>query len=94
MGPGKSYTGVLGTVRTADGYWSQDYVGQETWSRDRGPYLRGPADDIMLRHYGACDICQSFGDACIASRPRQLSFAYANDGAGPMRNNRVMDKRN
>ena len=34
MGPGKSYTGVLGTVRTADGYWSQDYVGQETWSRD------------------------------------------------------------
>ena len=30
MGPGKSYMGVLGTVRTADGYWSQDYVGQET----------------------------------------------------------------
>ena len=30
MGPGKSYTGVLGTVCTADGYWSQDYVGQET----------------------------------------------------------------
>ena len=30
MDPGKSYTGVLGTVRKADGYWSQDYVGQET----------------------------------------------------------------
>ena len=29
MGLGKSYMGVLGTVRTADGYWSQDYVGQE-----------------------------------------------------------------
>ena len=29
MGPGKSYTGVFGTVRTANGYWSQDYVGQE-----------------------------------------------------------------
>ena len=29
MGPGKSYMGVLGTVHTADGYWSQDYVGQE-----------------------------------------------------------------
>ena len=29
MGPGKSYTGVLGTVRTAYGYWSQDYIGQE-----------------------------------------------------------------
>ena len=69
MGPGKSYTGVLGTVRTADGYWSQDYVGQETWSRDQGPYLRGPADDIMLRHYGACDICQSFGDAFCVTAP-------------------------
>ena len=30
MGTGKSYTGVLGTVHTADGYWSQDYIGQET----------------------------------------------------------------
>ena len=29
MGPGKSYMGVLGTVHKADGYWSQDYVGQE-----------------------------------------------------------------
>ena len=68
MGPGKSYTGVLGTIRTANGYWSQDYVGQETWLRDWGLYLRGPADDITLRHYGACDICWSFGDTfCITA---------------------------
>ena len=68
MGPGKSYMGVLGTIRTADGYWSQDYVGQETKNTGRGPYLRGLADDIMLRHYGACDTCRSFGDAfCITA---------------------------
>ena len=28
------------------------------------------------------------------SRPQQLSFAYANDGAGPVRNNHVTDERN
>ena len=66
MGLGRSYTGVLGTIHTADGYWSQDYVGQETWLRDQGPYLRGPADDVTLCHYGACNICRSFSDAfCI-----------------------------
>ena len=72
MGPGKSYTGVLGTIRTADGYWSQDYVGQETWSRDWGPYLRGPADDVMLHHYGTCDICRSFGDAFYVTAPATI----------------------
>ena len=29
----------------------------------------------------------------FASRPRQLSFMYANDGAGPVRNNCVTDER-
>ena len=68
MGPGESYTGLFGTVHTANGYWSQDYVGQETFNTGRGPYLRGPADDVMLRHYGACDICGSFGDAfCVTA---------------------------
>ena len=93
MGPGKSYTGVLGTIRTADGYWSQDYMGQETWLRDWGLYLRGPADDIMLCHYGACDICRA-SVMHFASRPQQPSFTYANDGAGPVRNNHITDKRN
>ena len=66
MGPGKSYTGLFGTVRTANGYWSQDYVGQEMFNTGQGPYLRGPADDVMLCHYGVCDICRSFGDAfCV-----------------------------
>ena len=69
MGPAKSYTGVLRTIRTADGYWSQDYVGQEAWSRDRGLYLRGLADDVTLRHYSACDICRSFSDAFCVMAP-------------------------
>ena len=43
MGPGKSYTGLLGTVRTADGYCSRDYVGQEMFITGRGLYLRGPS---------------------------------------------------
>ena len=38
MGSGKSYTGLLGTVCTADGYWSQDYIGQETFITGWGPY--------------------------------------------------------
>ena len=29
MGLGRSYTGVFGTVHTANGYWSRDYVGQK-----------------------------------------------------------------
>ena len=69
MGPGKSYTGVLGTVSTADGYWSQDYVGQETQNTGWGLYLRGPADDVTLHHYGTCDICRSFGDAFCVTAP-------------------------
>ena len=30
----------------------------------------------------------------FASQPRQPSFTYANDGAGPVCNNRVTDERN
>ena len=33
-----------------DSYWSKDYVGQKMFTTGRGPYLRGPADDIMRRH--------------------------------------------
>ena len=69
MDPGKSYMGLFGTVRTADGYWSQDYVGQETFNTGQGPYLREPADDVTLRHYGTCDICQSFGDTFCITAP-------------------------
>ena len=69
IGPGKSYTGLFGTVHTAKGYWSQDYVGQETFNTGRELYLRGPADDVTLRHYGACDICWSFGDAFCVTAP-------------------------
>ena len=43
-----------------DGYWSKDLEYR------LGSYLRGPADDVTLCHYGASDICQSFSDAvCI-----------------------------
>ena len=30
----------------------------------------------------------------FTSRPQQLSFAYTSDGAGPVCQNHVMDKRN
>ena len=68
MGLGESYTGVQGTVRTARWLLVKDCIGQKMWLRDRGPYLRGPADDVTLRHYGVCDICRSFGDTfCITA---------------------------
>ena len=69
MGPGESYMGVQGTVRTARRLLVKDCVGQKMWLRDRGPYLRGLADDVMLCHYGACDICRSFGDAFCVTAP-------------------------
>ena len=69
MGPGESYTGLFETVRTANGYWSRDYIGQETFNTGRRPYLRGPADDVTLRHYGMCDICQRFGDTFCVTAP-------------------------
>ena len=46
-----------------DGYWSKDLEYRS------GPYLRGPADGVMLRHYGASDICWSFGDAVCVTAP-------------------------
>ena len=58
MGPAESYTGLFGSVHTA-----RQLLVKKTLNTGRGPYLRGPADDVMLRQYGMCDICQSFGDA-------------------------------
>ena len=72
MGLEKSYTGLFGTVHTANGYWSRDYVGQETFNTGRGPYLRGPANDVTLRHYGACNICRTFGDAFCVTAPATI----------------------
>ena len=69
MGPGESYTGLLGLSVQLNGYWSKDYVGQETFNKGRGPYLRGLADDVMLHHYGMCNICRSFGDAFYITAP-------------------------
>ena len=72
MGLGESYMGVLGTVHTAR--WllvkrRSQKTGQEMFNTGRGPYLRGPADDVTLRHYGMCDICRSFGDAFYVTAP-------------------------
>ena len=46
-----------------DGYWSKRPQIQV------GPYLRGLADDVMLHHYGASDICPSFGDGVCVMAP-------------------------
>ena len=52
-----------------EGPYSKTATGQKTMNTGRGPYLRGPADDVTLCHYGACDICQSFGDAVCVTAP-------------------------
>ena len=63
-GPGRELHGTIW-----EGPYSKMATGQKTLNTGRGPYLRGQADDITLRHYGACDICQSFGDAVCVMAP-------------------------
>ena len=52
-----------------EGPYSKTATGQKTLNTGWGPYLRGPADDVTLRHYGACDICWSFSDAVCVTVP-------------------------
>ena len=76
-----------------EGPYSKTATGQKTLNTGRGPYLRGLPDDITLCHYGACDICQSFGDAvCVTAR--QQPFASASDGARPVHYNCATGERN
>ena len=63
-GPGRELHGAIWGCP-----YSKTATGQKTLNTGWGPYLRGPADDIMLRQYGACDICQSFGDAFHVMAP-------------------------
>ena len=63
-GPGRELKGTIW-----EGPYSKTATGQKTLNTGRGPYLRGPADDVMLRHYGACDICWSFSDAVCVTAP-------------------------
>ena len=57
-GPGRELHGAIW-----EGPYSKMATGQKTLNTGWGPYLRGPADDVTLRQYGACTICRSFGDA-------------------------------
>ena len=52
-----------------EGPYSKTATGQKTLNTGWGPYLRGPADDVMLHQYGACNICRSFGDAVCVTAP-------------------------
>ena len=52
-----------------EGPYSKVATGQKTLNTGRGPYLRGPADDVTLRQYGACNICWSFSDAVCVTAP-------------------------
>ena len=63
-GPGRELHGTIW-----EGPYSKTATGQKTLNTGWGPYLRGPADDIMLCQYGACDICQSFGDVVCIMAP-------------------------
>ena len=61
MGLGESYTGLFW-----EGPYSKMATGQKTLNTGQGPYLTGPADDVTLHQYRACNICWSFGDAvCV-----------------------------
>ena len=53
----------LGGPVQLDGYWSKDH------GKRLGPYLRGPTDDVMPRHYGTRSICQTFGDVVYVTVP-------------------------
>ena len=63
-GPGRELHGTIW-----EGLYSKMATGQKTLNTGRGPYLRWPADDVMLRHYGACDICRNFSDAVCITAP-------------------------
>ena len=63
-GPGRELHGTIW-----EGPYSKTATGRKTLNTGQGPYLRGPADDVTLRQYGACDICQSFGDAVCVMAP-------------------------
>ena len=63
-GPGRELHGTIW-----EDLYSKMATGQKTLNTGWGPYLRGPADDVMVRHYGACDICRSFGDAVCVTAP-------------------------
>ena len=47
IGPGESYTGLM-VERQRMSWWV---------------ILKGPVDDVMLRHYRACNIYREFSDA-------------------------------
>ena len=53
MGPGESYMGCL---------YSKAATGQKDPEQRTGPYLKGPADNVTLHHYGMCSTCRRFGD--------------------------------
>ena len=64
MGPGESYMGVFGKVCTA-----RRLLVKRPLLQAGGSYLRGLADDVMLRHYRACNTCRSFGDMVCVTAP-------------------------
>ena len=67
-GPGRELHGViLGCL------YSKTATGQKTLSKGRGPYLRGPADDVTLCHYSVCGTCQRFGDAFDVTAPATVA---------------------
>ena len=63
-GPGRELHGTIW-----EGPYSKMATGQKTLNTGQGLYLRGLADDVTLRHYRVCDICQSFGDVVCVMAP-------------------------
>ena len=73
--------------------YSKMATGQKTLNTGWGLYLRGPAGDVTLRQYGACNICRSFSDVvCVMALA--TAICIASDGAGPVHYNHVTGEHN
>ena len=66
-GPGRELHGAIW-----EGPYSKTATGQKDLEYRRGPYLRGPADDVTLHQYGTCDICQCFSDVFYVTAPATI----------------------
>ena len=63
-GPGRE---LHGTIR--ESLYSKTATGQNVLKYRSEPYLRGPADDVTLCHYGVSDICWRFADVVYVTAP-------------------------
>ena len=84
MGLGKSYTGLILRSVQLNSYGQKD----KDWAGE--VILKGLVDDISLRHYGAWDIYQEFGDAVYITIPATIVCNVRKTIPASCTTNRVM----